>query len=44
MIKKRKKGDFSNIPTVVVVVETHWGIAGTTTPRTVVSAYTNMVS
>jgi hypothetical protein len=39
MIKKKKKIGILNTPILIVVVETYWNIAGTATPRTVVSVY-----
>ncbi len=38
-IKRKKDGDSFSTPLGVVVMETHWGIAGTTTPRTEESGY-----
>ena len=42
-IKKRKRG-FLNTPIAVAVVETHWGIAGLISQRTVVTACSKNVA
>ncbi len=40
--KEKKMGGIISTPIGVVAVETYWGIAETTTPRTAISVYMDM--